>query len=109
RVEPSGVEVRLAAQLPGRIAEVLVAPNDKVVAGDLLVRLDDEDLLGRVNAALAEPTGRNGERDSGESSGKLAQDRRSSEDAVANAERQLVQNRDEFDRASRARRSGQEA
>jgi HlyD family secretion protein len=108
RVEPVGGEVRMGAQVPGRIAEVLVALNDKVVAGDPLVRLDDEDLIGRVNAALAEATVRKRERDSGEtSSGKPAQDRRSAEDQVANAERQLVQNRDEFDRAYRARRSGQ--
>ena len=30
RVEPLGGEVRIAAQAPGRIAEVLVAINDKV-------------------------------------------------------------------------------
>ena len=110
RVEPIGGEVRIGAQLPGRVAEVLVALNDKVAAGDLLARLDDEELIGRANAALAEATVRKRERDSAESSaGKLAQDRRSTEDAVANAERQLVQNRDEFDRAYKARRNGQEA
>jgi HlyD family secretion protein len=109
RVEPIGGEVRIGSQVPGRIAEVQVALNDKVVAGDLLVRLDDEDLIGRVNAALAEATVRKRERDNAEmSTGKSAQDRRSAEDAVATAERQLVQNRDEFDRAYRARRTGQE-
>ena len=46
RVEPAGGEVRIGAQMPGRIAEVLVALNDKVAAGDLLVRLDDEELIG---------------------------------------------------------------
>src|SRR2546421_642718 len=110
RVEPIGGEVRIGAQLPGRVAEVLVALNDKVAAGDLLARLDDEELIGRANAALAEATVRKRERDNAESSaGKLAQDRRSAEDAVANSERQLVQNRDEFDRTYKARRSGQEA
>ena len=108
RVEPIGGEVRIGAQVPGRVAEVLVGLNDRVSAGDLLVRLDDEDLIGRVNAALAEATVRKRERDSADgSTGRPAQDRRSSEDAVASAERQLVQNRDEFDRAYRARRSGQ--
>ena len=87
------------------IAEVLVALNDKVVAGDLLVRLDDEELIGRVNAALAEATVRKRERDNAEmSAGKPAQDRRSAEDSVASAERQLVQSREEFDRAYKARR-----
>jgi HlyD family secretion protein len=110
RVEPIGGEVRIGAQLPGRIAEVLVVLNDKVAAGDLLVRLDDDELIGRANAAFAEATVRKRDRDSGESStGKSAQDRRSTEDAVAAAERQLVQNRDELDRALRVRRNGQEA
>jgi HlyD family secretion protein len=108
RVEPMGGEIRLAASMPGRIVEVLVTLNDKIVAGDPLVRLDDEDLIGRVNAALAEAAVRKRERDSGEmSTGKLAQDRRSAEDQVASAERQLVQARDEFDRAYKARRGGQ--
>jgi HlyD family secretion protein len=110
RVEPNGGEVRIGAQMPGRIAEVLVATNDRVAAGDLLVRLDDEELIGRANAAYAEATVRKRERDSSESSsGRSAQDRRSAEDSVATAERQLVQNRDELDRALKARQSSQEA
>src|SRR5262245_27898215 len=104
RVEPMGGEIRIAAAMPGRIAEVLVSLNDRVVAGDPLVRLDDEELIGRVNAALAEATVRKRERDTGEmSTGKSAQDRRSSEDQVASAEHQLAQAREEFDRAYKAR------
>ncbi len=106
RVEPMGGEVRIAAQAPGRIAEVLVAQNDKVAAGDLLVRIDDEELQGRVNAALAEATVRKRERDNVEATGK-AQERRSAEDGVANAERQLINSRDEVDRLLRARYGGQ--
>jgi HlyD family secretion protein len=107
RVEPVGGEVRITPQMPGRVAEVLVALNDKVSAGDLLVRLDDEELVGRVNAALAEATVRKRERDNTDAAAGKAQDRRSAEDSVANTERQLVQNRDEFDRLYKARRSGQ--
>ncbi|HJU32860.1 MAG TPA: efflux RND transporter periplasmic adaptor subunit [Hyphomicrobiaceae bacterium] len=108
RVEPMGGEVKVGAQAPGRIAEVLVALNDKVVAGDLLARLDDEELVARVNAAVAEVGARKRERDNGEmSTGKVAQDRRSAEDTVASSERQLVQAREDFDRAYRARRAGQ--
>jgi HlyD family secretion protein len=105
RVEPTGGEVRIGAQGPGRIAEVLVALNDKVAAGDLMVRLDDEDLIGRVHSAAAEAAIRKRERDNTEASGK-AQERRSAEDGVANAERQLVQAREEADRQLRARRAG---
>ncbi|HET6926101.1 MAG TPA: biotin/lipoyl-binding protein, partial [Hyphomicrobiaceae bacterium] len=50
RVEPVGGEVKIGAQAPGRVAEVLIGLNDKVFAGDLLVRLDDEELIGRINA-----------------------------------------------------------
>lgn len=107
RVEPVGGEVRITTQMPGRIAEVLVSLNDKVAAGDLLMRLDDEELIGRVNAAVAEATVRKRERDNVDAAAGKAQDRRTAEDAVANAERQLVQNRDELDRLYRARRSGQ--
>ncbi len=106
RVESVGGEVRISAQAPGRIAEVLVSLNDKVSAGDLLVRLDDEELIGRVHAALAEAAIRKRERDNAEASGKPAQDRRAAEDAVASAERQLVQARDEADRQLRAKRNG---
>jgi HlyD family secretion protein len=106
RIEPAGGEVRIGAQMPGRIAEVLVGQSDKVVSGDPLVRLDDEELIGRVNAALAEATVRKRERDNAElSTGKPAQDRRSAEDGVASAERQLVQAREEFDRAYKGRRA----
>jgi HlyD family secretion protein len=105
RVEPSGGEVRIGPQGPGRIAEVLVALNDKVAAGDLLVRLDDEELIGRVHSAAAEAAIRKRERDNTEVTGK-AQERRSAEDGVANAERQLVQAREEADRQLRARRAG---
>lgn len=106
RVEPLGGEVRVTAQMPGRIAEVLVAVNDKVLAGDLLVRLDDEELLARVHSATAEVAIRKRDRDNNEAVGRPAQDRRSAEDAVANAERQLAQGRDELDRQLRSRTTG---
>jgi HlyD family secretion protein len=106
RVEPSGGEVRIGAQVPGRIAEVLVAANDAVAAGDLLVRLEDDDLLPRIHAAATEVAVRKRERDSAEAVGKPAQERRAAEDALANAERQLGQSRDEQDRVTQQRRRG---
>ena len=106
RVEPSAGEVRIGAQLPGRIAEVLVAANDKVEAGDLLVRLEDDELLPRLHAAATEVAVRKRERDSADAAGRPAQDRRAAEDALSNAERQLAQTRDDQDRASKLRRNG---
>jgi HlyD family secretion protein len=80
RVEPRLGEIRISAQAPGRIVEVAVKLNDKVMAGDLLLRLN-------------------------ETVGRLAQDRRNAEDAVAASERSLAQARAELDRAARERRS----
>ena len=46
RVEPRLGEIKITAPLPGgRIAEVLVKPNEEVFAGELLARLDDEEAL----------------------------------------------------------------
>ncbi|KAB2920789.1 MAG: HlyD family efflux transporter periplasmic adaptor subunit [Hyphomicrobiaceae bacterium] len=106
RIEPNGGEVRIGAQVPGRIAEVLVAVNDTAAAGDLLVRLDDEELVARLHSALAEVAVRKRERDNTDAGNRLAQDRRSAEDGLATAERQLAVARDELDRALRARRGG---
>jgi HlyD family secretion protein len=106
RVEPSGGEVRIGAQAGGRITEVLVALNDKVDAGEMLIRLDDGDLIARVHAATAELAIRRKDRDGNESTGRLAQDRRTAEDNVASAERQLVITREEYDRQAKAQRSG---
>ena len=106
RIEPAGGEVKITTQMPGRIADVMVAINDKVVAGDLLVRFDNADHETRVNAAEAEASTRRKDRDVEIARG-VAQDRRIAEDAVASAERLLANNRGEFDRWLRARRAGQ--
>ena len=42
RVEASSREIKIGAPVVGRIAQVLVKPNDKVFAGEVLIRLDDE-------------------------------------------------------------------
>ena len=49
-VEPSSGEIKIAAPVVGRIGEVLVKPNDKVFAGELLIRLDDQEVRARVAA-----------------------------------------------------------
>src|SRR5262249_10764982 len=106
RVEPLGGEIRVGSVAPGRIAEVLVAVNGKVTAGDLLLRLDDEEAIARLKPAAAEAAVRKGERDATDAGGRPAQDRRAAEDGVANAERQLQHSREELDRLLRAHRPG---
>ncbi len=104
RVEPFGGEVRITAQAQGRIVEVLAAVNDKVQAGELLVRLDDADPEARVTAAEAEASVRRRERNAENVTG-VARDRRTAEDAIAAAERVVTSARAEFDRQIRLRRA----
>jgi HlyD family secretion protein len=105
RVEPAGGEIRMSGQVPGRVADVLAGVNDKVMAGDLLARLADEDLVARVNAARAEVAVRKRDRDN-ETVSRTAQERRSAEDRFADAERQLAFAREDLDRALRVKRNG---
>jgi HlyD family secretion protein len=105
RVEPAGGEIRMSAQVPGRAVDVLVGVNDKVSAGDLLIRLADEDLAARVNAARAEVAVRKRDRDNEGVSG-AARDRRIAEDKLADAEQKLSFAREDLDRALKLRRNG---
>jgi HlyD family secretion protein len=100
RVEPNGGEVRIGAVTPGRIAEVTVQPNDRVTAGDLLIRLSDEEALARVHAARAEAAVRKRERDAADGNlNELVRARRQAEDALAESEYALSQARAEMDAA----------
>jgi HlyD family secretion protein len=105
RVEPLGGEIRISAQVPGRITDVLVGVNDQVVAGDLLLRFADEDLIARVHAARAEAAARKRDRDN-EGVAGAARERRNAEDGFATAERQLALAREELDRTLRLKRNG---
>jgi HlyD family secretion protein len=108
RVEPSGGEIRMSAQVPGRVVDVLVGVNDKVSAGDLLIRLADEDLAARANAARAEAAVRKRDRDNEGVSG-AARDRRIAEDKLADAEQKLTFAREDLDRALKLKRNGSAA
>ena len=98
RVEPKTGEIKLSALTPGRIADVLVSLNDKVQAGDLLVRIDDTDALARVAGAEAEVGVRKRERDTETNVPKLAQDRRTAEDQISDTERAIASARLALDR-----------
>lgn len=97
RVEPKDGEARIGAQMPGKVAQVLVRMNDNVRVGDLLVRLADEEPAARLAAAMTEIAVRRRERDS-EPAVKLAAERRISEDAVSTADRNVFRARMELDR-----------
>jgi HlyD family secretion protein len=103
-VEPRSGEIRVFAPVIGRISEVPVAVNDKVLADEPLVRLDDEEARARVAAQRAETAMREKERNE-KSAGKAA-NRRRAEDAVADAEEALEDARSAFDSAAIAKRAG---
>ena len=97
RVEPKGRELRIGAPAPAVIKEVLVSLNDRVQKGDLLIRLDDEELKAKLAAAKAQMVVRTTDRDDVKAS-DLAKERRKAEDNLYNAERGAFDARMELDR-----------
>ena len=98
RVEPKSGEVRITAEVPGRIVDLAAGLNDRVKTGDLLVRLDDDDALTKVVGANAEAQVRVRERNEEDARG-LQLERRNAEDAVASAERAVFGAQQAFDDA----------
>ncbi len=105
RVEPKSGQVRVGAQLLGRIADVTVKLNDTVEEGELLIRLDDEEARARLQAAETEAASRKRERDT-QTLDKAREDVRKAEDNVFAAERALTNARFELEYELQAKRSG---
>jgi HlyD family secretion protein len=105
RVEPKSREIRIAAPAPGRIADVLVKANDDVFAGELLVRLDDDEALARVAAADAQVALRKRARND-QSTPAASVERRKAEDAAYDSERTVADLRSALDRVTAEWRTG---
>jgi HlyD family secretion protein len=105
RVEPKDGEVRISAEAPARIAEVIAKTNDKVMAGELLVKLDSDDLMPKLAAALSEAEVRVRERDEEPATG-VALDRHRAEDAVYASERGRFSAQSALDEAIRQGKAG---
>jgi HlyD family secretion protein len=105
RVESWSGDIKLAAAVVAPVAEVLVQPNDKVVAGEPLVRLHDDELKARLAVAETQVALRLRQRNEQSVSGRAA-DRRRAEDNVADAEKAVTDTRAALDRAVAERRSG---
>jgi HlyD family secretion protein len=105
RVEPKDGEVRISSEVPGRIVEVIARTNDRVLAGDLLVALDDSDLEVKLSAAESEAEVRILERDEEQATG-VALERRQAEDALNTAERARFRAQREFDDVYRQAKAG---
>jgi HlyD family secretion protein len=105
RVEPQSGEIRIAPSVMGRIGEVLISVNDKVFAGQPLMRLDDDETQARLLVARAQIELRKRARNEQRSSGRTAS-RREAEDMVAESEQAVVEARSALDRAAAAKSGG---
>ncbi len=105
RVEPKSGEVRIAADVPGRITKIPVDINDKVKAGDLLVQLDDSLARAKLKGATAQAAASERTRNEEDVRG-MAVDRRNAEDDLASAERARFDARQAFDDTLRDMHSG---
>ena len=103
RVESSSREIRISAAVLAPIAEVLVGMNDTVMAGDLLVRLDDREALARL--ALAEAQVEDARRARDDAAQPSAEQVKAG-DEVAAAERAAATARSALDRLIAAKRTG---
>jgi HlyD family secretion protein len=79
------------------VVDVLVDVNDRVLAGELLVRLDDSEALARLAAAEAQVDARRRARDDERKRGSA--ERRRADDAVADAEGSVAQAQAALDQA----------
>jgi HlyD family secretion protein len=105
RVEPVSGLIRIAAPVVGVVDEVLAKANDKVFAGQPLVRLRDQEARAQLASVTAQVAMRKRIRNKeSASSGAAAQ--RKAEDAAADAEAAVSQVRSLLDRAVADRRAG---
>jgi HlyD family secretion protein len=105
RVESWSGEIKIASPVVGVVEEVLVKPHDKVFAGEPLIRLRDDELQARLAAMEAQIAVRRRARNDQNPSSR-ASDRRKAEDAVADAEKAVIDTRAALDRVALERRAG---
>jgi HlyD family secretion protein len=105
RVEPASGEIKIGAPMLGVIGEVLVKANDKVLAGEPLVRLMDNEAQARLATAEAQIALRRRLRNDENPSARAAT-RRRAEDAVADADKGVIDAQAALDRAATERRAG---
>jgi HlyD family secretion protein len=108
RVEPLSGVIKVAVPVMGVIGEVLVKANDKVFAGEALIRLADPEVRARAVAAEAQVALRTRVRNK-ESAASGAGPRRRAEDAVADAEKAVSETRSILDKVAVERRAGRKS
>jgi HlyD family secretion protein len=96
RVEPWSGEIKITAPVIARVGDVLVKPNDQVFGGELMIRLRDDEARARLASAEAQVAMRKRARNEQRASSR-ATERRQADDAVADAERAVVDARTALD------------
>jgi HlyD family secretion protein len=105
RVEPISGLIKMAAPVAGVVDEVLAKANDKVFAGQPILRLRDQEARAQLASLTAQAAMRKRIRNKeSASSGAAAQ--RKAEDAVADAQTAVFQVRSILDRAVAERQAG---
>ena len=99
RIEALSGQIKIAASVAGLVDKVLVKANDRVFAGEPLIRLADDELRARLAATEAQVEVRKRARDEKRASGK-ADDRREAQDAVADAEQAVYDAQSAVDRTA---------
>jgi HlyD family secretion protein len=99
RVEPPSGIIKVAAPTIGIVSKVLVKINDTVFAGEPLILLNDDEIQARYAAAETQAAMRRRLRNEQSASGK-AGERRSAEDALADAETAVFDAQNAVDRAA---------
>lgn len=102
--EPRSGEIKVMAPMIEIVSQVLVQTGDRVIADEPLIHLDDEEARARIATSQAQVEMRQRARND-QGAGKGA-DRRRAEDAVADAETALMQAKESFDTAVKAKHGG---
>jgi HlyD family secretion protein len=89
RVEPRSGQIRIGTGIPGRVLDIAVATNDRIIEGEVLIRLEDKEARARLTSAEAEVAARKRERDAQPATAGR-EDVRKAEDAVFAAERAVT-------------------
>ena len=103
-VEPRSGDIKMMAPLIGIVSQVLVETGDKVIADEPLIRIEDEEAQARIATLQTQVEMRERARND-QRAGKAA-NRRRAEDAVVDAEAELVQAKESFDAVARAKHGG---
>jgi len=108
RVEPRSGQIRIGTVVAGKVDRVGVGMNDRVVEGEVLVRLEDKEARARLTSAEAQAALSKRERDNPPAGAPKETSSRDSinraEDAVFTAERNVMSARFELDDAIAADR-----